>query len=116
MTTIKHASLLYQRATADKSRYQGKSRADFDVLHQSIHEFRVIDRSHQHIQEIECAEGGTISTTTPATNLGTDSGGLDAPLHDLLTEVSTYGHEQGMWSHWWPSLEEMNPTLLSDAR
>ncbi|KAI2789776.1 hypothetical protein POX_d05274 [Penicillium oxalicum] len=117
MTTIKHASLLYERASSDRARYQGKSRKDFDILHQSIHEFRVVDRSHQYIQEIEGAERATdpsTSGTTPATNAASDSLDLDAPLNDLLTEVSTYAHEQGMWSHWWPSLEEMNVLLFPD--
>ncbi|CEJ58545.1 hypothetical protein PMG11_07199 [Penicillium brasilianum] len=117
MTTIKHASLLYQRASSDKARYQGKSRKDFDILHQSIHEFRVVDRSQQYIQEIEGAERGTGPSTsedTPATTAASESLDLDAPLNDLLNEVSTYAHEQGMWSHWWPSLEEMNLALFSD--
>ncbi|KAF3384394.1 hypothetical protein F1880_002656, partial [Penicillium rolfsii] len=117
MTTIKHASILYQRASSDRARYQGKSRKDFDILHQSIHEFRVVDRSHQYIQEIEGAERGTdpsASEDTPATNPASESLDLDAPLNDLLNEVSTYAHEQGMWSHWWPSLEEMNLAMFSD--
>ncbi|KAF7716625.1 Fungal Zn(2)-Cys(6) binuclear cluster domain-containing protein [Penicillium ucsense] len=118
MTTIKHASLLYERASSDRARYQGKSRKDFDILHQSIHEFRVVDRSHQYIQEIEGAERATdpsTSGTTPMTNTASDSLDLDAPLNDLLTEVSTYAHEQGMWSHWWPSQEEMNVLLFPDS-
>ena len=76
-----------------------------------------MDRSHQYIQEIEGAERATdpsTSGTTPATNAASDSLDLDAPLNDLLTEVSTYAHEQGMWSHWWPSLEEMNVLLFPD--
>ncbi|KAJ6134968.1 hypothetical protein N7512_000128, partial [Penicillium capsulatum] len=117
IATVKNASLLYQRAVADRMRYQGKSRADFDVLHQSIHEFRVVDRTHQHLQEIEGAERvatGSPSNPTPATHQSTDSLDIDMPLSNLLTEVSTYAHEQGMWSHWWPSLEEVNLSLFQD--
>ncbi|KAJ5988028.1 hypothetical protein N7481_003238 [Penicillium waksmanii] len=114
LATIKNASLLYQRATSDRSRYQGKSRADFDVLHQSIHEFRVVDRSDQHLQEIEGAEREAVPVPTPATNAGTDSLDLDMPLNNLLTEVSTYAHEQGMWSHWWGSLDDINMSVFQD--
>lgn len=118
IATIKNASLLYQRAAADRLRYQGKSRADFDVLHQSIHEFRVVDRSHQHLQEIEGAERAATESLqpTPATNPSADPLDLDVPLSNLLTEVSTYAHEQGMWAHWWPSLEEVNTALIQDPQ
>ncbi|KAJ5589827.1 hypothetical protein N7450_003799 [Penicillium hetheringtonii] len=118
LATIKNASLLYQRATANRSRYQGKSRFDFDVLHQSIHEFRVVDRSDQHLQEIEGAEREVerevVPVPTPATNAGTDSLDLDMPLNNLLTEVSTYAHEQGMWSHWWGSLDDINLSIFPE--
>ena len=109
---------MYQRATANRSRYQGKSRFDFDVLHQSIHEFRVVDRSDQHLQEIEGAEREVEREAepvpTPATNAGTDSLDLDMPLNNLLTEVSTYAHEQGMWSHWWGSLDDINLSVFPE--
>ncbi|GFF50479.1 hypothetical protein IFM46972_09054 [Aspergillus udagawae] len=116
MTTINHASILYQRAASDKSRYQGKSREDFNVLHQSIHEFRVVDRSDQHIRETEGADVdfASPSNTTPAANVEPDLD-LDGPLSNLLNEASTNAYEQGMWSHWWPSLDEINLPSFRDA-
>ncbi|GFF60336.1 ATPase WRNIP1 homolog C26H5.02c [Aspergillus udagawae] len=116
MTTINHASILYQRAASDKSRYQGKSREDFNVLHQSIHEFRLVDRSDQHIREIEGADidFASPSNTTPAANVEPDLD-LDGPLSNLLNEASTNAYEQGMWSHWWPSLDEINLPSFRDA-
>ncbi|RJE20222.1 fungal specific transcription factor [Aspergillus sclerotialis] len=111
-TTIKHALIVYQRATANnsRSRYQGKSRRDFDHLHQSIHEFRVLDRSEQHLREIEGAEKEAAPNggIPPETNADAATLGLDMPLTDMLNEVSTYAHEQSMWSLWWPSIDEVN--------
>ncbi|GLB07648.1 hypothetical protein AtubIFM57258_002996 [Aspergillus tubingensis] len=104
------------RASADKSRYQGKSREDFNVLHQSIHEFRVVDRADQHIREIQEADvvSASPSNTTSAANMEPDLD-LDGPLSDLLNEASTNAYEQGMWSHWWPSLDEINLPSFRDA-
>lgn len=87
------------------------------MLHQSIHEFRVVDRSHQHLQEIEGAERAATESPyrpTPATDQSAESLDIDMPLSNLLTEVSTYAHEQGMWSHWWPSLDEVNLSHFQD--
>ncbi|KAM5349161.1 hypothetical protein ACJ41O_008984 [Fusarium nematophilum] len=61
--TIQNASLLYKRATEDSGRYQGRSRADFETLHQSIHEYRIVDRSDQHLQQIHRAENGRAEQT-----------------------------------------------------
>ncbi|KAJ6075870.1 hypothetical protein N7499_007851 [Penicillium canescens] len=111
IATINHATILYQRAASDKSRYQGKTRKDFNVLHQSLHEFRVPDRSDQHLQEIEGAEAPSVPLIPDPvleSNIGSDMLDLDMPLNNLLNEVSTYAHEQGMWSHWWPPLDEVN--------
>jgi hypothetical protein len=41
-------------------------------------------------------------------NIGSDMLDLDMPLSNLMNEVCTYAHEQGMWSHWWPPLDEVN--------
>ncbi|EWG36050.1 hypothetical protein FVEG_00215 [Fusarium verticillioides 7600] len=54
--TIQNSSLLYKRATEDAGRYRGRSRADFETLHQSIHEYRIVDRSDQHLQQISHAD------------------------------------------------------------
>ncbi|KAM0493937.1 hypothetical protein ACHAP8_008961 [Fusarium lateritium] len=54
--TIQNSSLLYKRATEDEGRYRGRSRADFETLHQSIHEYRIVDRSDQHLQQISHAD------------------------------------------------------------
>ncbi|KAB8270370.1 hypothetical protein BDV30DRAFT_229016 [Aspergillus minisclerotigenes] len=117
VSTLKHASLLYERASTDRGRYLGKSRQDFDHLHQSIHEFRVVDRSNQHIQEIEGAEGPSpgVTYSQPAQRIvpSSESDNLSAPLTHLLTEVSTYSHEQGAWSQWWPTLEDIDLALVS---
>ncbi|KAL5359076.1 hypothetical protein BJX96DRAFT_164193 [Aspergillus floccosus] len=116
ITTIDHASILYQRAASDKFRYQGKSREGFNVLHQSIHEFRVVDRADQHIREIEGADVvfASPSDTASVANMEPDLG-LDGPLSDLLNEASTSAYEQGMWSHWWPSLDEINLPSFRDV-
>ncbi|KAJ5793822.1 hypothetical protein N7457_000421, partial [Penicillium paradoxum] len=120
ITTINHASILYQRAASDKSRYQGKTRTDFNNLHQSLHEFRVPDRSDQHLQEIEGAERPTVPSSpynpVPAADIESDIVDLDMPLNNLLSEVNAYAHEQGMWSHWWPPLEEVNLAPFHDPQ
>lgn len=76
------------------------------------------DRSDQHLQEIEGAERAAISPSLcdpqPATTAGSDIVDLDMPLNNLLSEVNAYAHEQGMWSHWWPPLDEVNLAHPSD--
>ncbi|KAH8433933.1 fungal specific transcription factor domain-containing protein [Aspergillus melleus] len=119
LATIEHSSLLYERAASDRHRYQGKTRADFDILHQSIHEFRVVDRSNDHIQEIEGAEratghAGHVSLSNiPETRANTVD--LDMPLGQLLVEASAFAHDHGAWGHWWPSLEEVDLALGLDG-
>ncbi|KAE8381866.1 hypothetical protein BDV26DRAFT_278475 [Aspergillus bertholletiae] len=117
VSTLTHASLLYERASANRGRYLGKSREDFDHLHQSIHEFRVVDRSNQHIQEIEGAEGASpeVTYSQPVQRIisNPELDNLSAPLTHLLTEVSNYSHEQGAWSQWWPTLEDIDLALAS---
>ncbi|KAJ5736046.1 uncharacterized protein N7483_001171 [Penicillium malachiteum] len=101
--TLKYASLLYERAADDRGRYFGKTRDDFDILHQSIHEFRVLDRSDQHIQEIEGAEGRDDGRPVEPLNFEGDSMHLDMPLTDILTDLTNSACEQGAWSQWWPA-------------
>ncbi|KAM3506968.1 hypothetical protein MY11210_007341 [Beauveria gryllotalpidicola] len=107
--TIQHASLLYSRAVENRSRYQGRTRTDFDVLHQSIHEFRGIDRSHQHTQEID---GADISRHADAPRQPVEGIVPEVDTNTLLTqllaEVSSNLDEQGAWSQWWPPVEEVS--------
>lgn len=124
--TLQHASLLYKRA-ATEGRYRGRTRADFDNLHQSVHEFRVVDRSEQHTQEIDRASqpapesreqpgGFAQSAAQPAvgTRLGDQLGFMDdrhmdtnALLNQMMAEISSNVDEQGPWSQWWPPMEEV---------
>jgi hypothetical protein len=108
--TIQHASLLYERATEDQTRYRGRTRADFDTLHQSVHEFRVVDRSDQHTREIRGAERpaapaallnstGVMSEHEPDTN---------TLLNQLFAQVSDNLDEQGAWSQWWPAIGQVH--------
>ncbi|PQK12394.1 hypothetical protein BB8028_0003g10110 [Beauveria bassiana] len=107
--TIQHASLLYSRAVENRSRYQGRTRTDFDVLHQSIHEFRGIDRSDQHTQEID---GADISRHADAQRQPVEGIVPEVDTNTLLTqllaEVSSNLDEQGAWSQWWPPVEEVS--------
>ncbi|KAJ5610726.1 hypothetical protein N7510_007445 [Penicillium lagena] len=115
--TVKHASLLYERAAADKAWYQGSSRADLDILHQSIHEFRVVDRSDQQIREIEGAERSitslTSSLSTPLSNSESDVSERNVTINDLLPEMVRHAQEQGTWAQGWPALGEVNLALFS---
>lgn len=78
------------------------------------------DRSDQHLQEIEGAERAAVPPSpcdpTPAPGIRSDILDLDMPLNNLLSEVSAYAHEQGMWSHWWPPLDEVNLGHPSDSQ
>lgn len=124
--TLQHASLLYGRA-ATEGRYRGRTRADFDNLHQSVHEFRVVDRSEQHSQEIDRAsqpavetQGGTAGFAQGATAQGVagrfgdqlayvEDQNLDTNtlLNQMMAEISSNVDEQGPWSQWWPPMEEV---------
>lgn len=99
--TIQQASLLYERAVKDGQRYRGRTRDDFDTLHQSIHEFRVVDRSGAHDREIDGAE--RVVASAPYTPDHQDTNTL---LNQLLAEVSSNLDEQGAWSQWWPPVEQ----------
>ncbi|KAL6408824.1 putative transcriptional regulatory protein PB1A11.04c [Ilyonectria robusta] len=105
--TIQNSSLLYERATSDSRPYKGKSRFDFETLHQSVHEFRIIDRSDQHIQQIHRAEQDATSQANTLTrevaNLdGNSQDSSSQPLMDLGNAVD----DQGLWPNWWSMLEE----------
>lgn len=106
--TIQHASLLYSRAAENQLRYQGRTRTDFDVLHQSIHEFRGIDRSDQLTQEID---GADVSRHPALERQAFDGIVSEVDTNTLLTqlmaEVSSNLDEQGAWSQWWPPVDEL---------
>lgn len=113
--TLQHALLLYGRA-ATEGRYRGRTRADFDNLHQSVHEFRVVDRSEQQSQEIAdaaetpAAAAAAASDNSLVNTLGwSDDQTLDTNtlLSQLMAEVSSNVDEQGPWSQWWPPMEEV---------
>lgn len=108
--TIRHASFLYERATEDRNRFQGKSRADFDTLHQSVHEFRIVDRSDEHSREIQGAERQSGTRTSPNSVRSVPEHELDANtlLNQLFAEVSNNLDEQGAWSQWWPAIEQVD--------
>ncbi|XPS77624.1 hypothetical protein M3J09_009652 [Ascochyta lentis] len=107
--TIQHASILYERA-ATMDCYRGRSRADFDTLHQSMNEFRAVDRSDQYSIEID---GATQNTTEPTSTglMGLAHMGDEDPssasvlLTEFLAEVGSSLNEQGAWSNWWPQIE-----------
>lgn len=110
--TLKTASVLYERATSDSQRYQNKTRFDFEVLHQSVHEFRVSDRSEEHMLQINQAE---TQPASPAVNplegqQGPSLQGASFPLADI--EEILDDQTTGMWPNWWSMLEDVD---LSNA-
>lgn len=103
---------MYERHTKDRTRYRGRTRDDFDTLHQSVHEFRVVDRTDEHNREIDGAERAAASTpldqmtgttSTPENRLDTNT-----LLNQLMAEVSSNLDEQGAWSQWWPPMEQVD--------
>ncbi|PHH90190.1 hypothetical protein CDD83_4289 [Cordyceps sp. RAO-2017] len=114
--TLHHASLLYERATKDMARYRGRTRDDFDTLHQSVHEFRVVDRSDDHNRELDGVESAAVSSSPDETQeaaapANTPERQMDTSslLNQLLAEVSSNLDEQGAWSQWWPPMEQLEP-------
>ncbi|KAH6889464.1 putative fungal-specific transcription factor [Thelonectria olida] len=115
--TIQSVSLLYQRATTHQQQYQGKSRADFEGLHHSIHEFRILDRSDRHMKEIQNAEGGGTGTGvngnqgSAADNNGNQIPNVNPLLHNFLTEMGSVMDEEIAWSHWLPPLDTVDLSM-----
>lgn len=95
--------MLYERAVSDRRQYQGKSSRDFITLHQSVHEFRVVDRSDQHTKEINVAANQMHGSGLDEDE-DMDTGAL---LTQLMAEVSSNLDEQGAWSQWWPPMEDI---------
>ncbi|KJZ73210.1 hypothetical protein HIM_07407 [Hirsutella minnesotensis 3608] len=116
--TIHQASLLYERATKDAARYRGRSRRDFDTLHQSVHEFRVVDRSDDHTRELDGAEHALVpcsletvqEVSENAHEMDSSRDDTNSLLNQLLTEVSNNVDEQGVWSQWWPQFPMAPPS------
>ncbi|KAK1689351.1 fungal-specific transcription factor domain-containing protein [Colletotrichum godetiae] len=113
LKTIQNGSLMYQRATSDTQRYRGRSRFDFSVLHQSVHEFRVVDRSAQHLEEINNAERSAVSTgegnivsgDKPNQNIG----GINP---QGLIDAAGSMDDQGLWPNWWSMLEDVDASEI----
>jgi hypothetical protein len=110
MKTFKYTNLLYERLAANESRYRGRTRYDYDVLHHSVHEFRGVDRSDQQDREINEVEASI--DLLPSMGVNDDAPSTDMLLSQLMTEIS--GNEQGVWSHWWPGMGEMDATPNTD--
>ncbi|KAF4777814.1 fungal specific transcription factor domain-containing protein [Colletotrichum scovillei] len=113
LKTIQNGSLMYQRATSDAQKYRGRSRFDFSVLHQSVHEFRVVDRSAQHLEEINNAERGAVSTgegnNVPGDKTNQNIGGLNPQA--LIDAVGSMD-DQGLWPNWWSMLEDVDASEM----
>lgn len=103
---------MYERLAANDTRYRGRTRYDYDILHHSVHEFRGVDRSDQQDREINEVEASI--DLLPSMGTSDDAPSTDMLLSQLMTEISGNLDEQGVWSHWWPPMEEMNPTLNND--
>ncbi|KAI5456705.1 hypothetical protein BGZ63DRAFT_434813 [Mariannaea sp. PMI_226] len=126
--TIQSVSLLYQRATTHQAQYQGKTRADFEGLHHSIHEFRILDRSDRHMKEIQNAEGGCLhpgrhpgrhpregeAAAAAAGDGENQMPSVNPLLHNFLTEMGSVMEEEIAWSHWLPPLENVDPAIGLD--
>lgn len=112
---------MYERAAKDKARYRGRTRDDFDTLHQSLHEFRVVNRSDDHHRELDGVERAPVSSSrgdmgesTGSTSVAERERQVDTNslLNELLAEVSSNLDEQGAWSQWWPAPEPTEPPAM----
>ncbi|CAI6097172.1 unnamed protein product [Clonostachys chloroleuca] len=114
--TLHHVSLLYARASTT-STYRGRTRADFEHFHQSVNEFRVVDRSKQQNQEMDQAATGPEQMVPESVGICTDDLSPDTNflLSQLLAEVSSNMEEQGPWSQWWPLGEIELPSAAADS-
>ncbi|KAF9765786.1 hypothetical protein IL306_001861 [Fusarium sp. DS 682] len=103
--TIQNSSLLYKRATEDAGRYRGRSRADFETLHQSIHEYRIVDRSDQHLQQISHADRNSLrreeEAELPVARQVQVSNGIGAAVNASVPDP---------FPNWWSMLQEVEFT------
>ncbi|OLN97093.1 putative transcriptional regulatory protein C1327.01c-like protein 1 [Colletotrichum chlorophyti] len=111
LKTIQNGSLMYQRATSDSHRYRGRSRLDFSVLHQSVHEFRVVDRSAQHLEEINNAEKSSIGTADGDVSAERQQVSMSG-LTQTLIDPSGGIDDQGLWPNWWSMLEDVDTSEI----
>ncbi|KAI5458924.1 hypothetical protein BGZ63DRAFT_473743 [Mariannaea sp. PMI_226] len=110
--TIQNSSLLYERATSESRPYRGKNRFDFEVLHQSVHEYRIIDRSDLQIQQIRRAERDAASRVHVPTEGSSDAEGLvtdeQAVTNQFPSDLNINLEDPGLWPNWWSMLEEVD--------
>ncbi|KAK2006847.1 fungal-specific transcription factor domain-containing protein [Colletotrichum eremochloae] len=112
LKTIQNGSLMYQRATSDIQRYRGRSRFDFNVLHQSVHEFRVVDRSALHLEEINNAERSSIGATDGDLLTDKQQNNSNGPSAQILIDARGTMDDQGLWPNWWSMLEDVDTSEL----
>ncbi|KAF3801523.1 hypothetical protein GCG54_00014739 [Colletotrichum gloeosporioides] len=96
--TIQNASTLFEQVNSNVDRYRHRSRLDFEVLHQSAHEFRTIDRSEQHMAMIRGAEQGDGQSI----DVGEDNNNAVLDSEDLgnFDPVALLG-DQALWPTWY---------------
>ncbi|GKT40336.1 uncharacterized protein ColSpa_00517 [Colletotrichum spaethianum] len=112
LKTIQNGSLMYQRATSDIQKYRGRSRFDFSVLHQSVHEFRVVDRSAQHLEEINNAERSVTSTAEGDVLTEKQQNNSSSINAQALLDATGTIDDQGLWPNWWSMLEDVDTSEL----
>ncbi|KAF9876673.1 fungal specific transcription factor [Colletotrichum karsti] len=112
LKTIQSGSLMYQRVISNNHRYRGLSRFNFNVLHQSVHEFRVVDRSAQHLEEINNAERSSISTAEADSLVEKEQQNTVGFSAQALIDPSGNMDDQGLWPNWWSMLEEVNTSEI----
>lgn len=103
LETLQNVSSLFRQAVTTPRRYQGKSRAQFSVLHQSVHEFRMTQRSEEQLREMEDAEkeGEGYGNNEETSN--------EPPFFNEFAENGDLTADQtGAWGYWWPFGDELN--------
>ncbi|KAK6449896.1 hypothetical protein FP744_10006146 [Trichoderma asperellum] len=110
--TLQNLSVLYRRAVTNRQKYQGATRYNFNILHQSIHEFRAVDRSARQIQEMENMETANQApiSAQKIQDRSLEPGHVDADnsLCHLLAGFGTQADEQSLWPQWWSNLEDID--------
>lgn len=113
LKTIQNGSFMYQRVKSHNHKYRGLSRLNFSVLHQSVHEFRVVDRSAQHLEEINNAERSAADGELPADRQQTQgANGMVLNAQALIDSGGGSMDDQGLWPNWWSMLEEVDTSEI----